>query len=571
MISVEKVVQTEYPKFFNYPNIVTKPALSFFKNILHENKINDFLKENPEKGLGFIDNVLNHLNISYKSDNRALENVPAMGKVIIVANHPLGALDAIVLIKMVSSLRSDKKVKIVANSVLSQVKPLAELIIPVDNMNSKLSKESYKAVMQALENEEVVIFFPAGEVSRANLYGIRDGKWKNGFVKYAKRSNTPVLPIFIKAKNSALFYTSSFLYKPFGTMLLSNEMVNAQNKVVEFIIGEQVSAQAISNMNFSYKQHAKLFRKHLYRLASGKKLIYPTEQCIAHPESRQLIKQELKACERIGTTSDNKHIYLVEADASPTILAEIGRLREYSFRKVGEGSGKHRDVDRYDEYYQQLVLFDDEALEIVGAYRIGEANWILSWLGKEGLYLNSLCKFDESFDNVLMNAIELGRSFVQPKYWGTRALDYLWQGIGAYLSCNPHIKYMIGAVSISNTVPKNAQDALVYFYSHYFNNTNHIVSARSPYTLSSKVKQEFDEMFDGNNYEEDIKYLKEYLRVFNVTIPTLYKQYGDLCDKGGVSFLDFGVDSDFNDCIDGYLLVKTSMIKESKKKRYINN
>jgi len=571
MISVERTVQSEYPKFFDYPKIVTKPTLSFFKNILHEKKINNFLLEHPETGLAFIDNVLDHLNISYKTDNRALENVPAMGKTIIVANHPLGALDAIVLIKMVSSLRSDKKVKIVANSILSQVKQLGDLIIPVNNMSSKLSKESYNAVMKALGDEEVVIFFPAGEVSRANVNGIRDGRWKSGFVKYAKRSNTPVLPIYIKAKNSALFYTSSFFYKPFGTLLLSNEMVNARDKVVEFVIGEQVNSQSISNMNFTYKQHAKLFKKHLYRMAQGRKLIYPTEQCIAHPESRQDIKAELKECERIGTTSDNKHIYLVDTDSSTAILSEIGRLREYSFRKVGEGTGLHRDVDKYDEYYQQLVLFDDEELEIVGAYRIGECNWILSWLGKEGLYLNSLCKLDNSFDDVLMNAIELGRSFVQPKYWGSRALDYLWQGIGAYLSCNPHIKYMLGAVSISNSVPKNAQDALVYFYSHYFKNENIGVRARTPYTLSQSVKDEYECVFEGDNYVEDVRYLKEYLRAFNVSIPTLYKQYADLCDEGGVTFLDFGVDAEFNDCVDGYILVETSKIKESKKQRYINN
>jgi hypothetical protein len=330
-----------------------------------------------------------------------------------------------------------------------------------------------------------------------------------------------------------------------------------------------VSEKVIGDFNLSEKRHARLFRKHLLRVAKGKKGIYPTECSIAHPVSRQELRSELRRGELLGHTSDNKEIYLIEHENAPNIINEIGRLREYSFRKVGEGSGHARDIDAYDRYYHHLVLWDDEALEIAGAYRIGECEWILSWLGKEGLYMSDLCDMNDQFDSVLEDAIELGRSFVQPKYWGSRALDYLWQGIGVYLSHNPQVKYMMGPVSISGSFPKHAKEALVYFYTLYFGSENTMVRAKSPYFLSDYVRSEFEELFDGNNYTEDFKQLKDYLKALDVSVPTLYKQYSELCEEGGVQFMDFGIDADFNNCIDGYILVDIRKIKESKRQRYI--
>ncbi|MGB5964612.1 MAG: GNAT family N-acyltransferase, partial [Sulfurimonadaceae bacterium] len=220
-------------------------------------------------------------------------------------------------------------------------------------------------------------------------------------------------------------------------------------------------------------------------------------------------------------------------------------------------------------YYQHLVLWDDQDLEVVGAYRLGECNWILSWMGKEGLYLNELCEMHDDHDRFLMEAVELGRSFVQPRYWGSRALDYLWQGIGAYLQHNPQIRYLTGPVSISAAYPKNARDAIVYFYSHYFAPKEQSLHARSPYKLSNNTNREFEEFFDDNDYKTAFTQLKNYLSAFNVNVPTLFKQYADLCDDGGVTFFDFGIDCDFNDCVDGYILVDRRLMKEAKQKRYI--
>lgn len=572
MVSVEYILKKEHPALFTYPDIISKSIVGLTRFLVHENSINRFMQLHETKhGLEFIDAALKHLNVSYKVIHREIENVPAIGKVIIIANHPLGALDSLTLIQMVCSVRTDKKVKIVANKMLSSIPQLKEFLISVDNMNEKLTKNSLRQIDAALQAEEAVIFFPSGEVSRAGFFGLKEGSWKGGFVKFAKRNTTPILPIFIKARNSWLFYASSWIYKPLGALLLSHEMFAAKNQVFDFKVGELITPRAFNDSAMSEKHHAKLFRKHLLRLSKGKTGIYPTESSIAHPVSRQEIRQELKRGERLGITSDNKQIYLIEHDNAPNLINEIGRLREYSFRKVGEGSGKSRDIDEYDRYYNHLVLWDDDELEVVGAYRIGECGWILSWLGKEGLYLNELCDIHDSFDPILEDAIELGRSFVQPKYWGSRALDYLWQGIGAYLSHNPHIKYMIGPVSISGSFPKNAQDALVYFYSHYFGSDHTMMRAKSPYRLSEFIEAEFSAFFKGDDYNEDFRRLKNYLKTFDLSVPTLYKQYTELCEEGGVEFMDFGIDVDFNNCIDGYIVVDIRKIKEAKRQRYMHN
>ena len=573
MVHVENMVKNSYPNLYNkIPSIALSPSIAFLKRLFHEKEVNSFLDEHSRLiGLDFVEAVLDYLNISYTVNHKELENIPPMGKAIIVANHPLGAADALSLIKMISNARQDKRIKIVANQMLSHIPQLASLLIPIDNIQGKLTRQSLQAIDQALEDEELVIFFPAGEVSRASMNGIKDGHWKSGFIKIAQRTSTPILPIHISARNSSLFYALSWIYKPMSALLLGHELLGAgSSKTLAFSIGNIIPPSSFVNTSLKPKQYARLFRKHLYRLAKGKSPLLITEQSISHPVERQALRAELHKGEKLGVTTDGKEIYLLDPEISSTALKEIGRLREYTFRKVGEGTGTRRDLDKYDEYYLHLILWDEEALEIAGAYRIGECSWILSWLGKDGLYMDELCDINDNIDNKLLSSIELGRSFVQPKYWGSRALDYLWQGIGAYLAHNPDIKYMYGPVSISNSYPKIAKDVLVYFYSTYFKPESKSFKAKHPYILSRNTRDEFDKLFEGQEYPEAIRTLKSYLKGFEVTIPTLYKQYGDLCLEDGVQFFDFGIDPDFNNAIDGYLMVDLSKLKTEKRRRYIS-
>lgn len=570
MISVESALHSLFPDFSEAPPVLNRPLLAFLKWVSHETEINDFLAGHPETGQPFVEAVLSHLNCSCHVDQNQIENIPPIGKLIIAANHPMGAVDAFALIRLIGQIRQNGKVHVVANRMLMQVPQLREMMIPVDNMSGKMSRQSVRIIEEALEREEAVIFFPAGEVARFRPWGIRDYRWKKGFLKFARRTSTPILPIHIDARNSVLFYLASTLYKPLGMMFLAHEVFAARSKTLRLSVGELIHHRVVQHSGLSLDDHARMFRKHLYRIGRGKAGIYQTERCIAHPEKRQMLREELRQAGKIGESPDGKKIYLVDHDKAPSLMREIGRLREYTFRMVDEGTGKKRDTDAYDRHYRHIVLWDDEALEVVGAYRIGECARIMDQSGTDALYMHELCYFHTPFRrDCLPHAIELGRSFVQPRYWGSNALEYLWHGIGAYLKQHPEIRYMYGPVSISHAYPQAAKSALVHFYSLYFRSGAAELQAREPYRLSGNEKGELDALFSGNDFAGDSKTLKRYLRALDVSVPTLFKQYSELCEDGGFRIGDFGIDRDFSNCIDGYVIAEVGKIREKKRQRYI--
>ncbi len=568
MIDVEKMIIKNYPKLQN--NKIIKGAISkFADSIIHQNEINKFLKKNSHlTPLEFVEHVLDEIQFNYFVSDKYLENIPSEGRVVVIANHPLGALDALALIKLISSVRKD--VKIIANDFLNTLTPLKPILLDINNFKTKQSKRAISKIYEALNSEEAVIIFPSGEVSRATPTGIKDKKWHKGFLKFAKRSNSPILPVFIGGKNSKTFYSVSALNKKLSMLLLSHEMFKQKNKSIEIIIGELIPYENVVPKGIEQEQLIRLYKKHLYNLKKEIPL-FSTQKAIALPEDRRDIKEELKNSTLLGATKDNKKIYLYTYSIkNSAVLNELGRLREISFRKVGEGVNKKRDIDKYDRYYKHIILWDDEALEIVGAYRIGHTEDIRTKLGDAALYTNTLFEYNKKLNDYLDNSIELGRSFVQPKYWGSRALDYLWQGIGAYMKNNPHIKYMYGPVSISKNYSKVAKDMLLYFYDYYFGDTEHLVNARLPYkmNLDDEYMQQFIHELDGNNYNKDFKLLKKALGFLELSIPTLYKQYAELCEKGGIRFCAYNVDKDFSDCVDSFILVSVDKIKEKQRKRY---
>ncbi|MBT3054823.1 MAG: lysophospholipid acyltransferase family protein [Candidatus Thiodiazotropha sp. (ex Codakia orbicularis)] len=571
MLNVEQVLTERFPGFFNNkPQLLTKPMLTLLRMLFHEREINRFLEDHQGlRGLDFIEKVLEYFDLDYLVSNRDLENIPPTGRVVVVANHPLGALDALSLILMISRVRTD--IRVVANDLLSALEPLGDLLLPVDNMGGSSSRKGIKQVYEALEREEMVIVFPAGEVSRLRPNGVRDVRWKNGFLQFIRRTEAPMLPIFIDAKNSPLFYAVSLLYKPIAALLLVGEMFHQRSNTIGFRIGGLVPATHLNVDGIRPKARVRMVRKHFYRVAQRKPGIFTTERSIAHPESRQALKKELSKGRLLGETRDGKQIVLMDWEIGSALMREIGRLRELSFRKVGEGTGRRRDIDKYDTHYRHLVLWDDNELEVVGSYRIGEAGPIINDRGMQGLYTTSLFDFDESFQPYAERAIELGRSFVQPRYWGSRALDYLWQGLGSYLRHHPEVRHMYGPVSISDRYPKAARDLMVVFYKHYFGCKSRLGEAKIPYQLDKACQEEFSRHFCGDDLERDLQELKNQLALYNVTIPTLFKQYTDLCEPGGVCFLDFGKDPDFAGCTDGMILVSVDKVKSAKRKRYIGD
>ncbi|WP_323668901.1 lysophospholipid acyltransferase family protein [Aliarcobacter butzleri] len=567
MIDIQKEIEKKFPKIKEKENVLKKSLLKIAKKIVHEDSINQFLSQNSHlKGFDFVDAVLDYFDFDYTVSSNDLQNIPSTGKVIIIANHPLGGLDALCLLKLVGQIRKD--VKILANDFLVGFEALHSLMIPLDNFKDRQSKESIKKIYEALNNEEAIIIFPAGEVSRATPKGVKDPAWNKGFLNFAKNSNSAILPIFLDAKNSKTFYTISLINKTFSTLLLSNEMFNKKSKNINIKIGQIIPSENITPKGLNKDFLVNLYKKHLYALKKGKKSFFQTQSAIAHPVSKIDLYNELKKSPLLGQTNDGKKIYLYDYVEDSIVLKELGRLREISFRKVGEGVNKKRDIDKYDVYYQHIILYDKNELEIVGAYRIGNSDMIFKEFGTKGFYSNTLFQFNDEFMFYLQNSIELGRSFVQPKYWGTRALDYLWYGIGAYVKANPNIKYMFGPVSISGAFPAIAKDMLVFYYNYYYSSEKNLVEARTPFSYSSHI-HDIKEFFMLEDKKRDFKSLKIALSNIGVNVPTLYKQYSELTLDDGVKFLDFNVDKNFGDCIDSFILVEIDKIKDSMKQRYM--
>jgi len=567
MIDAERILQETYPDFkFGKDNKLVVKAL---KKLIHEDDFNDVIRKNQHlRGFAFLDKLLHYFKFNYHVSNDCYNNIPSEGRLLIVANHPIGTLDGLALVKLIRSVRPD--VRIVANRVLSHMEPLQSIFLPVDVLSDKKKlKDVYKVMLDALENEEAIIFFPAGEVSRITPKGIRDGAWQSGFIKLARRAQCPILPIFIKAKNSALFYSASTLYKPLGTMLLVKEMFNKKGQEIKFMVGAPVPYQVIADSEESNKQLSQRFRKHVQNLGKkNKPALFETVATVVHPSDTKAVKKALYQSRLLGETRDGKKIFLYQFQDDCPVMREIARLRELTFRTVEEGTGLALDLDKFDIYYSHIVLWDDNDLEIVGAYRVGEGPAIMASHGVEGFYTQTLFDLRSEFEAYLPHSIELGRSFVQPRYWGQHSLDYLWYGIGAYLRERPDIKYLFGPVSISNAYPQAAKELIIGFYQQQFASDLQHTKARTPFVISQEGKAFATNEFSAD-YSTSFKILNSELKKQGVKVPTLYKQYVELCVDKGCHFIDFNIDPDFNNCIDSLIMVEVDKIAPKKRQRYI--
>lgn len=293
-------------------------------------------------------------------------------------------------------------------------------------------------------------------------------------------------------------------------------------------------------------------------------------QDIAQPEDKKQLERELLSCELLGETSDNKTIFLYKPSSGQglgVLMNEIGRLREAAFRLVGEGTGQKRDIDAYDLYYMHIILWDRLDKEIVGAYRLCRASYAFSDPSKP-IYTSSLFDYLPEAEPLLKSGLELGRSFVQEKYWGSRSLDYLWLGIAAFLKRHPEYRYLLGAVSISNDLSLPAKELLVGFYQKYYGHQQAMVRCRKPYRLRPQGLEHVNALFSALDHQQGFVLLKKQLRYLGYVVPVLYKQYTELTNKGGTVFHGFNIDPDFNDCIDGLVVVDVTQLTEKKRKRY---
>lgn len=495
-------------------------------------------------GLEFVDQALELFNVSCHSSQFSRRNIPARGRAIIVADHPLNTLQALALLRLVGEIRSD--VCLVSADLLSDWPQLRKHVTHFDISGRAAMRGSLRAILDLLQGGHALILFPPAGFARFAPGRNPVDRWHRRLLRLALAAQAPLLPVRVRGKG----------YRPPFLPSIRHDM--------HVHVGEPVPCNALHGAQ-TLRSRSKLVRRHLMLAAKGKPGLLPTEKTIIHPQHPQALRAELKQSPLLGETADGHRIYLFDYREDSAVMREIGRLREYTFRAVGEGTGRRQDVDRYDRYYRHIVLWNETELEIAGAYRLGEAGSVLAAHGTAGLYSAELFQFGEELLQKLPRAVELGRSFVQPHYWNKRGLEYLWYGIGAYLAQNPGIKYVYGPVSISNVYPEPAKQAIVGFYSRYFGGKEE-ARARKPFLVCEAETIPFA----GDDYERDFLRLKEYLAYFDAKVPALYKQYTELCEPGGAQFLAFNIDPDFNWCVDGLVWLELDSIKPKKRARYLN-
>ena len=317
MFSLDNVIDDLWPQ--------ARPATwqkKILKKLLHEEEFQQFAARHRHlKGIDSVEQVLEHLNIHCDITVQSLEQIPEQGSLVIIANHPTGTLDGLALLYAVSRVRRD--VKVVTNRMLTHLEPLSSLFIPVDNINGKTAKSALQQMDAQLQNGGVLIFFPAGEVSRLSHRGIRDKKWHSGFIKLAAKYHAPLLPAWIDARNSALFYASTLVSPNLPLLLLMQQMFRRRNGSLPVSIGKQIAWSAWFNPQSTPREMADKCYRHLHLVGKNLPGLFKTESAIARPEPRALLKRELNQAECLGRTADGKVIYLWQRNGQDLSLIHI--------------------------------------------------------------------------------------------------------------------------------------------------------------------------------------------------------------------------------------------------------
>lgn len=530
----------------------------------------------------FTDKVLKLLNIGYHTIGKETVSIPEQGATLVVANHPFGGLEGIIMTHLLLQIRSD--VKIMANGFLQRIPELSDIFLGVNPYEGKSATQQnigpMREAIRWLKQGGMLVMFPAGDVSRLQLnrFRISDNHWHVTVARLLKLTQATTIPMYFDGRNSLSFHLLSKLHSSVQTALFPRELLNKRNRCVSVWVGEEIKFSRLKHFE-NDTDIARYLRLRTYMLKSAsahmrpinitKKVAMATEQ-VAEPVPVSLLQQEiaaLPASQRLAT--NNSHIvYYAEATQIPQLLQEIGRLREVTFRAVGEGTGKTIDLDLYDNYYLHLFIWNEEKAELVGAYRLGLTDQIIKHYGKKGLYTYSLFKYRRSFLNTLNPALEVGRSFIRQEYQRSFApLLLLWKGIAQFVVRHPDYACLFGPVSISNDYTSLSQQLLIDFLklNNFDWQLGKHVKPRHPHRRQMRpVWHKVD--IKGFQSLEGVSELVSLIEHDKKGVPILLKQYLKL----GGRILGFNVDNQFNDCLDGLIMVDLRETDAKILQRYMS-
>lgn len=532
--------------------------------------------------LDFLNSLLDEFEIKFDIPKADLKRLPKSGAYITISNHPLGGIDGILLLKLMLEQRED--FKIIANFLLHRIEPLKPYVMPVnpfeDRKDIKSSVTGFKNALLHLKGGHPLGIFPAGEVSTyKDDKLIIDKPWEEAAMKLTKKAGVPVVPIYFHAKNSTLFYKLSRISDTLRTAKLPSELLTQKHRVIKVRIGNPISVKAQEEHD-TLESFTEFVRKKTYMLAKSfekKSLLSNIPQTLKTAKepkeivteiSSDLILDEmsnLRENDRRLLESKNYEVYLAPAAEMPSILREIGRLREITFRAIGEGTNEAIDLDKFDRYYYHMFLWDTKTNMIAGAYRMGLGAKIFEAHGIDGFYLQDLFRFEPELHKMMSESIEMGRAFIIKEYQQKpMPLFLLWKGIVHTTLRFPEHKYLIGGVSISNQFSNFSKSLMIEFMkSHYYD----------PYIAQYiHPKKEFKvQLKDADKefvFDESAADLNKFDRLIDevepgsLRLPVLIKKY----IKQNAKVVAFNVDPLFNNAIDGLMYIRIADLPESTVK-----
>ena len=548
--------------------------------VLKISTLNKIYNKNKHKSdLDFLNGLLTDFQIRFEIPEEDLKRLPKDGAYITVSNHPLGGIDGILLLKLMLEQRSD--FKIIANFLLHRIKPLVPYIMPVnpfeDHKDAKSSIAGFKNALLHLQNGHPLGVFPAGEVST-----YKDGKlvvdkpWEPAAMKLIKRAEVPVVPIYFHAKNSRLFYRLSKLSDDLRTAKLPSELLTQKKRVIKVRIGKPITVKD-QREHDSLEAFSGFIRRKTYMLSntfeppkiltnlSSSLKVTKSPKTIVTPAPTEDMCSEvanLKAHNHRLLTSKNYEVYLAPAAKIPTLLHEIGRLREITFREIGEGTNKAIDLDVFDGYYHHMFLWDAEAKCLAGAYRMGLGNEIFKAKGIDGFYLQDLFRFEPELHSMMSQSIELGRAFIIKSYQQKpMPLFLLWKGIVHTTLRFPEHKYLIGGVSISNQFSNFSKSLMIEFMkSHYYDPyLAQYIQPKKAFKVKLKDADK-DFVFDATKADlNKFDKLIDEIEPGALRLPVLLKKY----IKQNARLIAFNVDPLFNNAVDGLMYIRIADLPDS--------
>lgn len=544
---------------------LARPALERLLGLATLNELYDSI-DHGDLSIPFARKALDALGIRYEAGIRDRRRIPVNEPLVVVANHPFGMADGLILLDLLEGVRPD--VRFLGNFLLGRIPELGDRMLPVDPFGGPgaplRNAAAARGAIRWVRRGGVIAAFPAGEVAHRGLLDdeVLDPAWGRGVGRLIARCRAAVLPVFFEGSNSAAFMLAGMAHPRLRTALIPRELLGLRGRTVQVRIGSPVPFDRLAGLDDC--EITDLLRARTYLLRSRSRATrarsVPPEApaAIAGPRPPAAVALEIQRLpeDRCLARTASMGVWWARAGEIPESLQEIGRLREIAFRGAGEGSGESIDLDRFDRTYIHLFVWNDERTEIVGAYRMGATDEILPREGIGGLYTSTLFRIRRRLLSQLGPTLELGRSFVRPEYQReTAPLALLWKGIASYVAARPRYRMLFGPVSISNAYDSMSRDLLMRFLemNRYLSDLGRWVRPRNRYSpgrisgplvnLTARGVEEVDALI--REIEADGK-----------GAPVLLRQYLRLDAR----LLGFNLDPEFGDVLDGLMLVDLTRV-----------